>query len=99
MVGMIEASTTRRRPMPAHAQLGIDHRVRVVRAAHGAGAGGWKMVVPMSPAAFASSSSLCFWSAGLVFLGPVGGHRRLGDDVARQAQARAATWRSLSVDR
>ena len=37
-VGMTEASTTRRPAMPLHPQLGVDHRHRVARRAHPAGA-------------------------------------------------------------
>ncbi len=64
MVGMIEASTTRSRPMPRT-------RSSESTTAFGSEAGpmaqvqvGWKMVVPMSPAALASSSSLCFCAPG-----------------------------------
>ena len=97
MVGMTEASTTRKEPIPC-----TRRRASTTASASSpilAVPTGWKMVVPMSPAAVASSSSLWNASPGLNSRGSK--RARAGAAAMRRVSriAVAATLRSASVDR
>src|SRR5208282_311793 len=92
MVGMIEASTTRRPAIPCT-------RRRSSTTASGSRPilqvpTGWKMVVPMLPASRASSSSLSYWLPGR----NSSGSKRASAGAAQMRRvsriAVAATWRS-----
>src|SRR6202008_2751631 len=88
MVGMMEASTTRSRSIPATRKRSSTTASGSLARPILAVPTGWKMVVPISPAAWISSASLSGTAgAGANFFRPVLRQCRLAHQPPRQADA------------
>jgi hypothetical protein len=86
MVGITLASAMRRPGHAAHAQLASTTAIGSSAGPSSQVPTGWKMVVPMSPASRASSSSVWNCTPGFTSRGLVLRQRRLRDDAPRQPQ-------------